>query len=378
MMKRRDLIITIGFCAILAVMQAAFWLLPKTDFSVNEKRVLQRAPSFSLSGLWDGSWFQSIDSYVSDHFAGRDFWVGLHAYANQAEGLNAAGKVYRGKDGWLINRPLQAGTTFEQNVQALSEFAQQNSQTPVTFLCIPTTGAVMEEQLPNLHDAYPDRQMLAQLKNSLGDQVEWIDGLGLLQSRQEMGEAVYYRTDHHWTSAGAYAAYCALAQAWGMQPADVSEYSIQEHDGFYGTTYSKSGLWAEKPDTIALWEDQKVQIHVQAWDDNKPFPVEQDGVFFLDHLKEPDKYPVFLDGNHAKVTLTSNADGGKLLIVRDSFAHCFAPFLSRHFKQIDLVDLRYFKKQTVSELIEQNQYDRILFVYGLETVAEDRSLQWLA
>lgn len=376
-MKRRDLPLAVGFCIVLIGMQAAFWLLPKTDFSVNEKRVLQNAPSFSLSGLWSGSWFQSIDSYVSDHFAGRDFWVGLHAYANQAEGLNAAGKVYRGKNGWLINRPVQAGKTFDQNVQALAAFTEQHTGTPMTFLCVPTTGAMMTEQLPDLHDSYPDGKLLEEIRNSLDDRTEWIDTERLLQQQIAAGNTVYYRTDHHWTSAGAYAAYCALAQAWGLEPASQSSYDIQTYDGFYGTTYSKSGLWTEKPDSIALWTDPDTEIHVTAWDDNKPFPTEQDGPYFREHLKEADKYPVFLDGNHAKVTLNSNAEGGKLLVVRDSFAHCLAPFLSRHFAQIDLVDLRYFKKQTISELMEENAYDRVLFVYGMETLVDDRSIQWL-
>lgn len=376
-MKKRDLPLAIGFCIVLAGMQAAFWLMPKSDFSVNEKRVLQQAPSFSLSGLWKGSWFQSIDSYVSDHFAGRDFWVGLHAYANQAEGLNAAGEVYRGEDGWLINRPVQADATFEQNIQTLAAFADAHTEVPITFLCIPTTGAVMDSKLPQLHDAYPDQELLAQTKSTLGSQVEWVDAMALLKEQSAAGTTVFYRTDHHWTSAGAYAAYCALAKGWGLEPAEESAYDIRSYDGFYGTTYSKSGLWAEKPDSIALWDDQDVNIHVSVWDDNKLFPIEQDGAFFLEHLEEADKYPVFLDGNHAKVTLTSDAPSGKLLIIRDSFAHCLAPFFSRHFGQIDLVDLRYFKKMNISELMDENAYDRILFVYSLDTLVGDRSIQWL-
>ena len=100
-------------------------------------------------------------------------------------------------------------------------------------------------------------------------------------------------------------------------------------------------------------------------------------MFFEKHLEEADKYPVFLDGNHARVMITSNVSSGKLLIVRDSFAHCLAPFLARHFQQIDLVDLRYFKEQTVSQMIEQNHYDQVLFVFGLASLAEERSIQWL-
>ena len=114
--KKRDLPLVIGFCAVLIGLQAAFWFLPKQEFSVNEKRVLQEFPKWRWSNLWSGKWFQSIDDYLSDHFAQRDFWVGVHAYTQQAEGLNAAGKVYRGKEGWLINRPIETGAVFEKNI----------------------------------------------------------------------------------------------------------------------------------------------------------------------------------------------------------------------------------------------------------------------
>ena len=374
--KKRDLLLVIGFCAVLIGLQAAFWVLPKQEFSVNEKRVLQEFPEWRWSNLWSGKWFQSIDDYLSDHFAQRDFWVGAHAYTQQAEGLNSAGKVYRGKEGWLINRPIEAGAVFEKNIQTIREFAEKHPEEDFSFLCVPTTGAIMTDKLPDLHESYPDAALLQQMEAEYAGTMQWIDVMEVLQNATDT--PIYYRTDHHWTSLGAYEVYCALAQAWGLTSAEKEEYSIDDYDGFYGTTYSKSGLWATKPDEISLWTDTETQIDVTAYDENRPVPIEQEGPFFLQHLQEADKYPVFLDGNHAKVTLTSNAPGGKLLIVRDSFAHCFAPFLSRHYQTIDLVDLRYFKKQTVSELIEENEYDRILFVYGLETLTSDRSIQWLA
>lgn len=375
-MKKRNLPLAVGFCLVLAGVQAAFWLLPKESFSENEKRVLQEAPGFSWFSLWSGKWFAAMDDYISDHFAQRDFWVGLHAYASQAEGLNAAGEVYKGKDGWLIQAPLETGAVWEQNLQALSDFIESHAGQDISFLAVPTTGAVMQDKLPALHGAYPDQALLLQMQQKFQGNVQWLDVAAAFQETES--DDIFYRTDHHWTSRGAYLAYRVLAQAWGLAPAEADSYAVADYDGFYGTTYSKSGLWATPPDTISLWTDQETQIHVTVYDENRPVPVEHEGAFFLEHLEDADKYPTFLDGNHARVTLTSNAPGGKLLIVRDSFAHCFAPFLSRHFRTIDLVDLRYFKKQTVSELIEQNDYDRVLFVYGLETLADDRSIQWLA
>lgn len=373
-MKKKNIPLIAGFCLLLAVINLSFFLLPKQEFSTNEKRVLQSAPKFSWNRLANGSLFSSIDSYISDHFSGRDFWVGFNAYYQQLCGLNAAGEIYQGKDGWLMERPVESGKTFQDNVQVLEQFAKK-TELPMTLLSVPTTGYIMEDKLPRLHDAYPDAEMLKTLQTACNGNLKWAGITNALLDH--LSEDTFYHTDHHWTSRGAYQAYRVLAQMWGLPAADASEYEITAVNGFYGTAYSKSGLWAKKPDTVELWRDPFVQTKVSVFDENKPFPTEQDGMFFEKHLEEADKYPVFLDGNHARVTITSNVPSGKLLIVRDSFAHCLAPFLARHFQQIDLVDLRYFKEQTISQMIEQNHYDQVLFVFGLASLAEERSIQWL-
>ena len=101
-------------------------------------------------------------------------------------------------------------------------------------------------------------------------------------------------------------------------------------------------------------------------------------MFFREYLEDADKYPVFLSGNHARVHIETNADSGKrLLVIKDSYAHALAPFLVEEYSTIDLIDLRYFKQQTISSWLEENPADEILLVYGLSSLAEDKNLQWL-
>lgn len=373
-MKKGDFFLTTGFCAILSFFCLSFFIFPTHEFSENEKRVLQKAPVLSQSSLLSGKFFSSVDNYISDHFAARDVWIGLNAYFRQCSGLNAANTVYRGKDHWLIDCPVASGKTFDQNKETIAQFAEK-TQIPMSLLCVPSTGYIMSDKLPKIHDSYPDESMLAELQDICTGQLTWVPVTNTLRSSFQ---TPFYRTDHHWTSYGAYRAYEVLCQAWGLTAGKQSEYTIDTYTGFYGTTYSKSGLWATPADSIELWHDNQVQSNVSVYDENKPFPLKQASPFFLEHLKQSDKYPVFLDGNHALTTITSDAPNGKLLIIRDSFAHCLAPFLSRHFAQIDLIDLRYFKEQTITEKIQQEHYDRILLVYGLASIAEDRSIQWLS
>ena len=100
-------------------------------------------------------------------------------------------------------------------------------------------------------------------------------------------------------------------------------------------------------------------------------------MFFTEHLDEPDKYPVYLDGNHAFERITNHdSDGGKLLVLKDSYAHCLVPFLAKHYSCIDMVDLRYYL-DSVSKLTEENEYDEVLMIYGISSLCESRDISIL-
>lgn len=379
MQFRHPRAVALLFGGILIGMQAAFWLLPHRSFSENEKRVLAQAPTVSAAGLADGSVFQQAESYLSDHFPGRDGWVGTNAYLAQAEGQGAVQSIVRGSDGWLFPAPLPETDrqTLQDNMQAITAFAQTQT-VPVYLMAVPTSGAVVEDELPDLHLPYPDVDMIEQARSIAGDAVHWIDLAGDFR-RADDPRTLYYRTDHHWTTAGAYRAYQLLMQEKGEEAVAQDAFWVEQVPGFYGTSYSKSGLWRTPPDEIALWTDLDRKTTTQVYDGNRQQPVVQQGMLFREYLNQADKYPVFLSGNHARVHIETDADTDKrLLVVKDSYAHALAPFLAEEYRTIDLIDLRYFKQQTISAWLKDHPADEILFVYGLSSLAEDKNLQWLA
>lgn len=378
MQFRHPRAVALLFGGILIGMQAAFWLLPHRSFSENEKRVLAQVPTISAEGIADGSVFQDTEDYLSDHFPGRDGWVGANAYLKQVEGQGAVQSIVRGADGWLFPAPLSDDRqTLQDNMQAITSFAQAQS-VPVYLMAVPTAGAVVQDKLPARHLPYPDVDLLEQARSMAGDRVHWIDIVGDFRSADDP-EALYYRTDHHWTTEGAYRAYRLLMQEKGQQAVPQDAFWIERVPGFYGTSYSKSGLWRTPPDEIALWTDLDLKTTTQVYDGNRQQPVVQQGMLFREYLDQADKYPVFLSGNHARVHIETSADTDKrLLVIKDSYAHTLAPFLAEEYRTIDLIDLRYFKQQTISEWLKEHPADDILFVYGLSSLAEDKNLQWLA
>ena len=376
MQFRHPRAVVLLFIGIIVVMQAAFWLLPRRSFSENEKRVLSEAPQIDAAGIADGSVFRSIESYLSDHFPGRELWVGANAYLENAEGRGATEDIVRGTDGWLFTAPVSDDReTLWDNMQAITTFAEKQS-VPVSMMAVPSAGAVVSDKLPALHMPYPDADLLEEARRIAGNTLHWVD-LYTDFCSAEQPERLYYRTDHHWTSEGAYRAYCLLMEELGQSSVPRDDFTVEQISGFYGTSYSKSGLWLTEPDTLELWTDPAMQAVTTVYDANRD-SVTQEGVFFREYLKAADKYPVFLSGNHARVHIETNADSGKrLLVIKDSYAHALAPFLAEEYSTIDLIDLRYFKQQTISSWLEENPADEILLVYGLGSLAEDKNLQWL-
>lgn len=376
-MKKTNIFLCMFFCVFFSFMMLVFFITPKAEFSQKEKRVLAKPPIFSIETLLDGSFFSKIDDYISDNFVFRDFWVGLNSYYNQYTGAIISNEIYKGKDNWLIEKPIKKNNIFEKNVEVIKDFVSKNKDKNIYFMTVPTKGYIMSDYLPDLHENYADDELMKHLENTISDYTNWIDIMSTF--KQNIDKYIYYKTDHHWTSLGAYIAYTRAAKVMGFEPTKKDNYNIKEYEGFYGTSYSKSGFWFTPFDSISLWSEKNKNIKVSIRDENSPKIKTNNSVFFYSHLKETDKYQVFLDGNHAFVNLTThkaNTDK-KLLIIRDSFAHCLSPFFLSEYKSIDLVDIRYFKSQTVSNLIEKNNYNDILFVYGLDTISTDRSIQWL-
>lgn len=378
MQFRHPRAVALLFAGVLIGTQAAFWLLPHRSFSENEKRVLAQPPTVSAEGIADGSVFQDVEKYLSDHFPGRDEWVGANAYLEQVEGRGAVRSIVSGADGWLFPAPLPDDRQILQNnMQAITAFARAQS-VPVYLMAVPTSGAVVEDKLPALHLVYPDADMLEQARRIAGDSLHWLDVMGDFCGAKD-AQTLYYRTDHHWTTEGAYRAYRLLMREKRESSVMRDAFSVERVPDFYGTSYSKSGLWLTPPDEIELWTNPDLRAITRVYDGNRQEPVGQEGMLFREYLSEADKYPVFLSGNHARIHIETNADTDKrLLVVKDSYAHALAPFLAEEYRTIDLIDLRYFKRQTISDWLKEHPADEILFVYGLSSLAGDKNLQWLA
>ena len=358
----------------------ALWFLfsPKTDYSSSEKRYLQKFPDTNVEKVLSGEFGSEFETFFADQFPQRNTWVGLNAYTALAEGNNGASGVYNCKNGYLINKPVSTDNNLDKNVGAVVDFAK-TIDAPTTVMLVPSTGYIADDVLPTFHDKYNDDEDISKISSTLSkEKIGFVDLRERFKSEYKNGSQLYYKTDHHWTTKGAYTGYQELCKALGITPIDDSTLKKDNYPDFYGTTYSSSGFWLTPPDNIEIWSnpknsDKNISVKITEGANVKT----SGSMYFTDHLKEDDKYPVFIDGNHALTEITNtNAKNGTILLIKDSFSHSLAPFLAENYSKVVLVDLRYYK-ESVSQLVSTYNPEQVVVLYGIDNLATDTDIVWL-
>lgn len=369
-----------AFVFLIFIFGMAIWFLfsPKSDYSSAEKRYLQQFPDTSIENISNGTFGEEFESFFADQFPMRNLWVGFNSYFSLYTGNNGANGVYNCKNDYLINVPVSTDNNLSKNLNAVTKF-KNNIDTPVTVMFAPSTGYITDDVLPAVHNNYNDDEYFENADKTLEQSgINFVDLRETFKEEYKNGTQLYYKTDHHWTTAGAYTAYTKLCESLGTTPTPKDSFDIKSYDGFYGTTYSTSGFLLTPADSIEVWENpnnNENNIKVKITEGKQT--TEYNSMFFYDHLEEDDKYPVFIDGNHALTEITNtSAKGGTLVMIKDSFSHCLAPFLADNYSKIILVDMRYYKL-SVSELIEQENPEQVVVLYGIDNIATDTDIVWL-
>lgn len=256
-------------------------------------------------------------------------------------------------------------------MELIRKFAEA-ADIPVQLTIVPSSGWASGRNIPGLVETYQDAEIIKDIYALAGDGVQTIDIVSVFQETGQPGD-LYYKTDHHWNSLGAYTTYRAYMELLGKSYRRQEDYRIETIPDFYGSTHSRSALWLTPGDSLELWHGGE-QISVM----HEEQDTSHHGVFFRERLEESDEYTVFLDGNHSLVQV-DNADcagQGKLLVIRDSFSNCLGGFLAESYETVVLADLRYYKK-AISDLLREDTYDQVLVCYSLSNFLEDDNIVWL-
>lgn len=332
------------------------------DFSDMENRKLAQKPAFTFAKLFDGSFTSDYETYITDQFFVRDSWVGLKYYTERAMLKTENNGVYFGRDGYLLNKfATPDEERLQGNLDAVQRFIDTNT-VPTYFSLVPTSAYVLRDKLPKNATPFEQQVLLDRAAQDFTN--NYIDISAPLVDNNK--GYLYYRTDHHWTSDGAYVAYRTLCEELGLTPFLRGE-KAGEYPGFYGTLYSNAGARGIPADTVVTYQVDGVTV--------TDFEGKEIPLYDTSYGDKKDKYSVFFGGNHPTAVVKNKnlPEGKKLLLIKDSFSNALVPYLSQNFGEIHMVDLR-FNKSSMAEYMELNHIDMALVLYSTENFASDTNL----
>lgn len=374
--NRVNLVTCLVFFGILLAMPIITAILPKKTFSEIENTYLQTMPKISAKAIYDRSYMNKLETYISDHFAGRTCWIKVKTNLENALGKYEQNGVYILKNRLVEKIPEPDYESIDKTIAAVNTFAEVND-VPVFFMLVPTSAEIYADEIPKNAPNISQKELIGYVYGNL-KHVNTIDVYGTMTSNRE--KYIYYRTDHHWTTKGAYYAYAAAGNKMGYIAEPEGAYDVEHAaSGFIGTFYSKvlyDGIEPDNMDYYHLVNGSNVNEVIITSEYGKE-PVSYDSMYFRDYLGVKDKYASFLGTNQPIVTVKTDSDGGKLLIFKDSYAHCYTPFLTENYSEITLLDMRYIK-MSYREIVNVEDYDQVLFLYNASSFASDTGLIQLA
>ena len=291
--------VTAFFSALLIVgVLNAVW--PKPTYSASEKRELAKAPKFSFSALFDGSFISGYEKYLSDTFIGREQLFTLASKIRSHYGIQKGGDIVivgPGTGGAHGKAETSSGTSSKSdnpssgNPASDADTSSQNPGSQQTSSVPPAErdgeGEVVNnmvvgdstvfqmyqyyegvnnryaknvslfaEKYPNVNtycmvvpintafylpqkyvnSTSDERESIQKIYDAMSDRVHTVDAYSKLE--QHTNEYIYFRTDHHWTQLGAYYAYTAFAEATGTQPFSLEGMRTVEYPNFLGSLYT--------------------------------------------------------------------------------------------------------------------------------------------
>ncbi|MCL1832584.1 MAG: DHHW family protein, partial [Oscillospiraceae bacterium] len=371
-----------------------------SPFSENENRWLARfvAPEWkaymkgffhdTTNNIASGRFTDAFDEWFADRFVFREELIVLQNELETLRGVTELNGVYSVRQPGAVSDSLLLAwreesadlSTLPQTVATIDAFAEnmyEHYGAQSYIMLVPDAFELYKDLLPQ--GAAPGNQNA--LINGVYDSLQHVQPINITPRLTENADNyIFYRTDHHWTTYGAYMGYREVGTRMGYAPIDAGWFNIEHATSdFRGTLFSKTLNYHVSPDIIDLYTlsptaagARKVRVRVNTGAQI----IERDSLFFREHLSDKDKYTVFLGDIVPIIDIHTDAPtDDTLLVFKDSFAHCMIPFLANHYSRITVVDMR--KLNAVSQYVDLDAYGQVLFLYSATKFASDESLRYL-
>ena len=360
----------IVYLGIFLILQLTY---PKQTFSELENRALASKPQLSLERILDGRFTSDYETYIADQFPLRNRFITLKSNTERILQKKEVNGVFIGADGYLLqNFSVPDMERTYRNAGYINTLADSFN---VYVALVPTATKIAEDKLPKFATPYDEGQYISDFYSALSPKVYKVPVLETLISAYKEGQDLYYKTDHHWTTLGAYYGYTSFCNTAHLIATAFEDFTVQTvSTDFYGSLFSKGNFTYLAPDSVQIFYPKNknpLTITYELSGNTK------ESLYNYDYLNQKDKYSIFLDGNHPLIRIkTSTKNGRKLLVIKDSYANCMIPFLTAHYEEIQIIDLRManFPIQTYAT---ENQIDDILLLYNVQNFCAEGKLSLL-
>lgn len=370
--RKIDGIVGLILSALVLLLLVCNLLVPDSEISGRESRVLAQRPKLTWSSLLSGDFMEKYETYLSDQFVGRSAWRNLKVALKRIGGEREENGVLLGDDSQLFD---QLETLNQENlsetVTALQAFAETHSDMNINMMLVPDAVTVLVDKQPYLATVPDQNYMITQVRRQLGEKIGWIDVTETLNEHST--EKIYYQTDARWTSLGAYYAFGTAVSQLGIASDYTSEYAAYPvSTTFNGILAAKSGYCLDVREEMDIYvpKGKDNDVVVNYVDEQR----KTTSLYDSSYLDSSNPYGLFLGEDTSVVDIrTASESSRRMLVVKDSFANCFIPFLAPHFREIVVVDPHYYSG-TLEEIIEAYHISDVLFLYSGNGFFRDNSL----
>lgn len=363
----KNIIITVLTSFLSVFFIILFLILPKAEFSENENRYLTKSPTFSFSSLFSGEYTEDLKNYTTDHFPFREYFMNLRVGFLKLIGENEIDDVYLADNGYLIEK-FEGPQNKDRIIRVLNKFSSKLDGVDIDFMLVPTSITINQDILPKyLKESNQLDVIKYYYSNTKLNNIDVYSSL--LEGNKKYN--MFYKYDHHWTTFGAYYAYLEYCKSNNLTPLLIGDFDIKKvSNDFRGTIYSKI------LDNSISGEDMYVFNTSNDYTVTYVYSNRTTNTMYEDkYLSIKDKYSYFLDNNHPLITITNNSINlsNNILVIKDSYANSFIPFLTNHYKQAHVIDPRFYNL-SISDYIKENSIEKVLILYNVNTIDSDTGI----
>ena len=331
-------------------------------FSNYENRTLAQKPNINYSDLVSGRFSKNYERYINDQFIFRDNWINLKSGSELLLGKLENNNIIYGKENFLFDKVESIDNkSLEKNLSTIKDFTDRNSDSNISFMIIPSSFTIYKDLLPKGISLIDEKSYIESIYSKF-DNTKNIELVELL--KENNNEYIYYKTDHHWTSYGAYLAYREFSKINNIVPIEIEAVNPNYVYDFYGTYFSKSKKFNAESDTITFYDINNIDITIDG--------VEVESINDDEKWSSSDKYSAFLRGNNGLTIINNNniKDNSRILVIKDSYANSYIQFLANNYKEVYIIDLRSFP-YNFNEFYEIYKFDNVLIMYSFINLVND-------